>query len=194
MNEQQSFPENVILIDAHYLDKVSGLCREQVSQIIGRELPPVDIAILIECMALDAGIPVGDNQTLVVSFYDEKFSSFSHCTPSNIATELNDTAFKGAVGEFTFTAQSCSTLNKRPDMFKEVVQLLLDSKEVKNILLLPHTEEYELSIDEEYVSLAQEKRPHLFCLEIPEASSDFLQYQPLSFALVKAAGVSPTEL
>ena len=56
MEKKIKFAPTVMLIDACYLNRVVNDMRRHFSPIVGRELPRADLAVLLECMALDAGV------------------------------------------------------------------------------------------------------------------------------------------
>ena len=58
--------ENVILVDADYVDKVAFDLTVNFERMIGRRIPQADMAKWLECVALDGGLREGENQTQVV--------------------------------------------------------------------------------------------------------------------------------
>ena len=68
INNELKFAEKVILIDASYINKVTGDLSQHFGQMIGRELPKADLPIFLECVAMDAAIQPGENvlQVLLV--------------------------------------------------------------------------------------------------------------------------------
>ena len=66
MEKKIEFAPNVMLIDASYLDRVGCDMAEHFSPILNRELPKADLAALLECLALDAGVVLGDNAVQVI--------------------------------------------------------------------------------------------------------------------------------
>ena len=64
------FAPNVMLIDASYLDRVGRDMANHFSPIVNRQLPKADLASLLECLALDAGVVLGENTVQVIFIYD----------------------------------------------------------------------------------------------------------------------------
>ena len=58
--------ENVILVDADYIDKVAFDLIVNFERMIGRRIPKADMARWIDCVALDGGVREGDNHVQVV--------------------------------------------------------------------------------------------------------------------------------
>lgn len=74
MNPQETNPtpwsENVIIVDADYVDKVAFELIVNFERMIGRRIPPADMAKWLVCVALDGGLREGDHQTQVVLIHD----------------------------------------------------------------------------------------------------------------------------
>ena len=56
MANEMNFAETVMLVDAAYLNRVCGDLKKHFSTVLGRELPKADLPVLMECLALDAGL------------------------------------------------------------------------------------------------------------------------------------------
>ena len=54
--EGARWSENVILVDADYVDKVAFDLTVNFERMIGRRIPQADMALWIECIALDGGM------------------------------------------------------------------------------------------------------------------------------------------
>lgn len=72
------------------------------STVLGRELPKADLPVLMECLALDAGLQFGENNIQVLLIYDKESENMSTCQPGDLRQELNNVAFKSHLGEFAF--------------------------------------------------------------------------------------------
>lgn len=64
--------ENVILVDADYVDKVVFNLIVNFERMIGRRIPQADMAKWLECVALDGGIREGNHQTQVVLLHQKE--------------------------------------------------------------------------------------------------------------------------
>ena len=63
---QVRWSENIIIVDADYIDNVAFNLIVNFERIIGRRIPQADMARWIDCIALDGGLREGDHQTQVV--------------------------------------------------------------------------------------------------------------------------------
>ena len=119
MEKKIPFAPVVMLIDASYLDRVGSDMSAHFAPIVNRELPKADLANLLECLALDAGIQLGENEVQVIFIYDAGEEKMNFCTPSNLGKELHDVAFKSQLGEFSLYAFQPSDMATREDLFIE---------------------------------------------------------------------------
>ena len=56
MKNLEHWSENIIIVDADYVDKVAFDLIVNFERMIGRHIPQADLAHWIDCIALDGGI------------------------------------------------------------------------------------------------------------------------------------------
>ena len=59
MTNEIKFADTVILVDVAYVDRVAGDLSKHFGDVVGRKLPKADLPVLLECLSLDSGIPLG---------------------------------------------------------------------------------------------------------------------------------------
>ena len=89
MEKKIPFASDVILIDAAFLDRVGKDMAAHFAPLVGRELPKADLAVPLECLALDAGIEPGKNEIQVIFVYDAEHSRMNFCLPSDLEKEVH---------------------------------------------------------------------------------------------------------
>ena len=62
MTNEIKFADTVILVDVAYVDRVAGDLSKHFGDVVGRKLPKADLPVLLECLSLDSGIPLGRMQ------------------------------------------------------------------------------------------------------------------------------------
>ena len=72
MTNEIKFADTVILVDVAYVDRVAGDLSKHFGDVVGRKLPKADLPVLLECLSLDSGIPLGENAVQVLFIYDEE--------------------------------------------------------------------------------------------------------------------------
>ena len=160
---------------------------------LNRELPPAHMADLLAALALDAGIEEGEKEIQVFLVYDETISSLAHITPSELNKDLNGVAFQSSLGEFLFSSVPTENLVTREDLYFDLLSIVLDSKDVKSLILLSSDEEYGerlmKEINKEDVSAAITQ----FRMRKPAETLHF-KWDMLVFPLMKAFGVESDEM
>lgn len=200
MNPQETNPtpwsENVIIVDADYVDKVAFELIVNFERMIGRRIPPADMAKWLVCVALDGGLREGDHQTQVVLIHDRGSRRMENFMPADYETELNAQAFKDSkLGEFTISSYPVEDIVSKDDYMADVVQTIANLKEVKRIMIIPNAEQgtqYELirkalsRIDDEG------KRITLLAMQ-PLTGGNFRQ-EILGYSLMTALGIKADEI
>ena len=144
MANEMNFAETVMLIDVAYLDRVCGDLKKHFTAVLGRELPKADLPVLMECLALDAGLQFGENNVQILLVYDKESEKMSTCQPGDLREELNNVAFKSHLGEFAFYSFEPSDMAGRDELFLESLKVVADAKDVKRLIAVPAEEEYGL--------------------------------------------------
>lgn len=200
MNPQETNPtpwsENVIIVDADYVDKVAFELIVNFERMIGRRIPPADMAKWLVCVALDGGLREGDHQTQVVLIHDRGARRMENFMPADYETELNAQAFMDPkLGEFTISSYPVEDIVSKDDYMADVAQTIANLKEVKRIMIIPNAEQgnqYELirkalsRIDDE------DKRITLLAMQ-PLTGGNFRQ-EILGYSLMTALGIKADEI
>ena len=176
MNEVK-WSENIILVDAEYVDKVAFDLIVNFERMLGRRIPQADMARWIDCVALDGGLRDGEHETHVVLIHDKVRTRLDNFAPASFEEELNGKAFRDNLGEFVITALPVEALTTKGDFFLETLQLACEQKEVKRIMVIPSDDE---------------KRITLFNMR-PREGGNFRQ-EILGYSLMSALGISGKEI
>lgn len=188
------FAPNVMLIDASYLDRVGKDMAAHFSPLINRTLPKADLAVLLECMALDSGITAAENEIQVIFIYDDKSTGkMQFCVPSSFEKELHEVAFNSKLGEFSLYAFQPSDMATREDLFIESLQLAGESKETKRILLVPDEDLYGNKLDTYVKEMKGKDDVMVFGMNPPTGESSF-RFEMIGFAILQALGIRADEL
>ena len=183
----------VMLTDASYLDRVGSDMSAHFAPIVNRELPKADLANLLECLALDAGIQLGENEVQVIFIYDAGEEKMNFCTPSNLGKELHDVAFKSQLGEFSLYAFQPSDMATREDLFIESFQLAGESKDVHRIIIVPDEDGYGERMGN-YISKVKGKESiTVFGMNPPAYEGDY-SFEMLGFPILQSLGIRAEEL
>ena len=193
INNEIKFAEKVVLIDAAYINQVTGDLSRHFSQVIGRELPKADLPVFLECVAMDAAIQPGEQVLQVLFVYDKELKKMDAFQPGDLKKELNDVAFKSQLGEFQLNAFEPSDMADREAFFLESVKLVADAKEVKHLVIIPSETEYADKLPEILEKVDGKDSIHVLGMN-PLPESKAYQWQMMGYAVLQALGIRSDEL
>jgi hypothetical protein len=185
--------ENVILVDADYVDKVAFNLIVNFERMLGRRIPQADIARWIDCIALDGGVREGDHETQVVLLHSAEKQMMENFNPG-IFADLSGKAFKDNLGEFLVNAYPTEDIVSSDQQFCDMLQLVCSQKDVKRVIVIPNSEQ-EYIYNKVRVTLKQvddEKRITLLAMQ-PMPNWNFRQ-EILGYSLLSALGISSDEI
>ena len=188
-NNREEWKENVILVDADYVDKVAFDLTVNFERMLGRRIPQADMAQWLEFVALDGGLREGDHQTQVVLLH--KQPKMEYFTPG-AAEELDGKAFKGRLGEFLISCVKVENLTTMDDLFVDSMQVLANAKEVKRLIVVPNAEQIYNKVREGLRHADDEKRITVLAMQ-PMEGGNFRQ-EILGYSLMAALGIKSDDL
>ena len=187
------FAPNVMLIDASYLDRVGRDMANHFSPIVNRQLPKADLASLLECLALDAGVVLGENTVQVIFIYDSSEKHMSFCTPSDLEKELNNVAFKSQLGEFSIYSFQPSDMATCEELFNEALMLAGESKDVRRVIAVAYEDAYREKTHTVLNKIKGKDNVTLFGMNPPSGEASY-SFEMLGFAILQALGIKADEL
>ena len=195
-NQQETkWSENVMLVDADYVDMVAFNLIVNFERMLGRRIPKADLAKWVDCVALDGGIREGGYETLVVLAHQKDKVQLDNFAPGNYAAELDGKAFKDHLGEFIISAVAIEPIADSEDYLTEALRLVTAQKEVKRVMVIPNAEDpYIYNKVREALNRVDddEKRITVFAME-PKPGGNFRQ-EILGYSLMAALGITSDEI
>ena len=197
-NNKVKFAENVILLDAAFLNEVVAGIRTGMEGELDRTLPLLDLPGWLNLLALDAGIRAEGNDIQVILVYDEPNKNLKCCEPSGLSA-LEGMACRIPLGELSFSCVNPEGITDCGSLFVDLMSLALDSAEVKRLVLVPYLRAYGGRVDELLHKYFNEKdeeacsKPILFTMEQPASPVNY-KWDFVSFSLAGALGIKPEEL
>lgn len=198
MNTQTSdnikWSENVIIVDADYIDKVAFNLIVNFERMIGRRIQQADMAHWIDCVALDGGLKPGSNETQVVLIHHKQSDKMNEFTPSDYEKELNGKAFNDNLGEFIISSFPIEEITTADDFIVDIVKTVCSQKQVKRVMIIPDAEQGEAydKVRDALKYVDDEKRVTVFAMQ-PMAGGNFRQ-EILGYSLMSALGIKSSEL
>ena len=195
LNREAKWSENVVLVDADYVDSVAFNLIVNFERMIGRRIPQADIAKWLDCIALDGGIRDGENEIQVILIHQKDKQQMDNFLPGNYANDLSEKAFKDHLGEFTINAYQAEGFAKIGDFFNEVLELVLAQKNIKRLMVIPNAEDSSIyNKVREALRRADDddKRITVFTMQ-PAAGGNYRQ-EILGYSLMAALGIKADEI
>ena len=195
-NEQDiKWSENVILVDADYVDKVAFNLIVNFERMIGRRIPQADMARWLECIALDGGLRNGSHETQVVFIHQKAKTEMENFVPGHYANDLTGKAFQGELGEFILNAYAIEDIADSEQLLIEALNLIRQQKEVKRLMVVPNAEDSTIynKVRETLRQVSdEEKRITVFAMQ-PMTGGNFRQ-EMLGYSLMAALGIRGDEI
>jgi hypothetical protein len=192
MLKSEKWSENVILIDADYLDSVAFDLIVNFERMIGRRIPKADIAHWIDCIALDGGLREGDNNIQVVFIHNKDSKSLINFIPCKFEEDIDGKAFKDKIGEFMMSAFPVEDIVGKDDFFVDALELILNGEGVKRVMVIPDQDKTYEKVRVALHYANDEKRITLFAMQ-PMQGGNFRQ-EILGYSLMSALGIKSDEI
>ena len=185
--------ENVILVDADYVDKVAFNLIVNFERMLGRRIPQADLARWIDCVALDGGIREGEQETQVVFLHNAQKQQMENFMPGQFE-DISSKAFKDDLGEFLINAYPIEDIIGREQQFCDMLQLMCSQKDVKRVIIIPDSEQESIynKVRATLKQVDDDKRITLLSMQ-PMANWNFRQ-EILGYSLLAALGISSEEI
>ena len=193
--QEEKWSENVILVDADYVDKVAFNLIVNFERMIGRRIPQADMARWLECIALDGGLRNGSHETQVVFIHQKAKTEMENFVPGHYANDLTGKAFQGELGEFILNAYAIEDIADSEQLLIEALNLICQQKEVKRMMIVPNAEDSTIynKVRETLRQVSdEEKRITVFAMQ-PMTGGNFRQ-EMLGYSLMAALGIRGDEI
>ena len=192
MKKYAKLSGTVMLIDAAFLNFVISDLKKNFERMLGRTLRDIDLSGLLTYVALDAGVEAGENSIQVLFIYDELSAQLDHCHPSDLAKELNDTAFKNQFGEFSFNSFQPERMTTLEELYLESLKVVADAKEVERLIVISFNEEYGEKVHD-ILKKTDGKEIVQFRMNEPERQTSY-RWEILAYPIMQAMGIRGDEL
>lgn len=193
---------NVILVDADYVDKVAFDLIVNFERMLGRRILQADMAQWLECVALDGGLrpQKSDNkhqtsdikpQTSIQVVLLHKLAKMENFAPGSFA-ELDGKAFTGPLGEFLISCVVVEDLTTMDDLFIDSLQVLANAEEVNRLIVVPDSEHIYNKVREALRQVDPDR--HITVLSMQPMPNGQFRQEILGYSLMAALGIKSEEL
>ena len=188
--KETKWESSVILVDADYIDKVAFDLTVNFERMIGRRIPQADMALWLECVALDGGLRPVESQVIQVVLLHKK-AQMDNFAPGNFA-ELDGKAFEGRLGEFLISCVPVEDLTTMDDLFVDSMQVIANAEEVQRLIVVPDAEHIYNKVREGLRHADPDKHVTVLAMQ-PMEGGNFRQ-EILGYSLMAALGIRSEEI
>ncbi|MCK9179959.1 MAG: V-type ATPase subunit [Bacteroides sp.] len=142
MNQKVKLEDTVILIDTVFYNFLVTDIKNHFEKQLNRALEVIDLPTLTTYLSLDMGLCAGDNTVQLLWLYTKQISDLQFTKPSSLKSDLDGKAFQNEVGEFLMASVSTEDLVPIGELYVEVLQMALESENVKKIALIADYSSY----------------------------------------------------
>ena len=178
------------MVDADYIDKVAFDLTVNFERMIGRRIPQADMALWLECVALDGGMRPVESQVIQVVLLHKK-AQMDNFAPGNFA-ELDGKAFEGRLGEFLISCVPVEDLTTMDDLFVDSMQVIANAEEVQRLIVVPDAEHIYNKVREGLRHADPDKHVTVLAMQ-PMEGGNFRQ-EILGYSLMAALGIRSEEI
>lgn len=196
MNQKVKLEDTVILIDTVFYNFLVTDIKNHFEKQLNRTLEVIDLPTLTTYLSLDMGLCAGDNTVQLLWLYTKQISDLQFTKPSSLKSDLDGKAFQNEVGEFLMASVSTEDLVPIGELYVEVLQMALESENVKKIALIADYSSYKdmlnkvLSDNEEKL---KEKEVIFFNMgEVQKMEN--VRKEILAYPLMQALGIKADDL
>ena len=188
--EQVKWSENVLLVDAGWLDHVTFNLTVNFERMLERRIPPGDLCRWLDCIALDSGLRPGNHTIQVIFIHSKTQKGLKHFIPGNFLSDIDGKAFRDNLGEFTLYACPVEDIIDTNSFFLQSLEAILQAQEVKQIMIVGDTEQYGHSIR---TALNHPTDKHIILFTMQPTSEIQITQEQLGYSLLSAMGIKSEE-
>lgn len=198
MGDNIKFSENVILVDVTFLNEIVYSIKNALEMKLNRKLPHLDLPAWLSYLALDSGLRGKNNEVEVILVHEPISQTLNSCEPSDLK-RLDNMACRTSLGEFLFSSVSSSGLVSTENLFLDLMNLALDSADVKCLMLLPFHPAYSEKVEDTLYDFfkgkneEERKKAVYFTMEEP-LKSVCCRCERVFYSLAHAFGINSDDL
>lgn len=189
-----TWEENVMLVDADWLDKFVFEVTVNFERMLERAMPKVALDRWVDYLSLDGGVRPGNNKIQVILLYNSENETLKNCTSQSLTEELDGKAFRDNLGEFVFsTVPVESALVTKAELFVQSMIALYSEDSIKRLMLVPNMEEYGSIVRDNLKEIDCRKKEITVFATNPQQGLRCPQ-EILTYSIMAALGISGDEL
>lgn len=196
MNQKVKLEDTVILIDTVFYNFLVTDIKNHFEKQLNRTLEVIDLPSLTTYLSLDMGLCAGDNTVQLLWLYTKQISDLQFTKPSSLKSDLDGKAFQNEVGEFLMASVSTEDLVPIGELYVEVLQMALESENVKKIALIADYSSYKDMLNEVLSDNEEKlKEKEVIFFNMGEVQKmENVRKEILAYPLMQALGIKADDL
>lgn len=205
---------HVIIADGDYIDRVAFDLTVNFERMLERRIPPADLALWTECVALDGGVAFDETatdetaqtaketgtatdeaeaQTQLIIVHDSGSTRLANFTPTDYAADIDRKAFRSRVGEVVVNTVSAVNVAPKTEIIADLVSQMAADNTVSHLMIIPGEDSYDI-VRHILQSAKHDNRKAVtvFVME-PKTENRNFRHEILGYSLMAALGVRSSE-
>lgn len=134
--------ENVILVDADFLDSLVQDFITNFERMINRPLGKLDLCHWLDCLLLDVEVKEGEHDNFVAFFHKKGNKGLKFVNPGDFKEFLSEKAFKDRLGEFSLGSFPIEDIVSRGEFMNDALKAAMESDKTQHILVIADLDAY----------------------------------------------------
>lgn len=142
MEQKMQWSENVILVDADFLDSLVQDFITNFERMINRPLRKLDLCHWLDCLLLDVEVKEGEHDNFVAFLHKKGNKGLKFVNPGDFKEFLSEKAFKDRLGEFSLGSFPIEDIVSRGEFMNDALKAAMESDKTQHILVIADMDAY----------------------------------------------------
>lgn len=142
MEQKMQWSENVILVDADFLDSLVQDFITNFERMINRPLGKLDLCHWLDCLLLDVEVKEGEHDNFVAFLHKKGNKGLKFVNPGDFKEFLSEKAFKDCLGEFSLGSFPIEDIVSRGEFMNDALKAAMESDKTQHILVIADMDAY----------------------------------------------------
>ncbi|MBQ2507323.1 MAG: hypothetical protein II530_02440 [Bacteroidaceae bacterium] len=142
MEQKMQWSENVILVDADFLDSLVQDFITNFERMINRPLGKLDLCHWLDCLLLDVEVKEGEHDNFVAFLHKKGNKGLKFVNPGDFKEFLSEKAFKDRLGEFSLGSFPIEDIVSRGEFMNDALKAAMESDKTQHILVIADMDAY----------------------------------------------------
>ena len=142
MEQKMQWSENVILVDADFLDSLVQDFITNFERMINRPLGKLDLCHWLDCLLLDVEVKEGEHDNFVAFLHKKGNKGLKFVNPGDFKEFLSEKAFKDRLGEFSLGSFTIEDIVSRGEFMNDALKAAMESDKTQHILVIADMDAY----------------------------------------------------